>query len=138
MRFWDSSALVPLCLAQRISDRARKLYDEDPELVVWWGSPVECASALARLRREAVIDEGGEADARAILGRLAETWYEVQPGTHLRDQAVRLLRIHPLRAADALQLAAALDWSGPAPSGGLVSFDDRLNEAARREGFATP
>jgi hypothetical protein len=85
-----------------------------------------------------VIDEAGEADARAVLGQLAETWYEVQPGSLLRDQAVRLLRIHPLRAAEALQLAAGLDWGGPTPSGGFVSFDDRLKEAARREGFATP
>ncbi len=138
MRFWDSSALVPLCLTQRISDRARKLYDEDPELVVWWGSPVECASALARLRREAVIDAEGETDARAVLGRLAETWYEVQPGGPVREQAIRLLRIHPLRAADALQLAAGLEWGGPAPSGGFITFDDRLKEAARREGFSTP
>lgn len=138
MRFWDSSALVPLCLSQPISNRVRKLHDEDPELVVWWGSPVECASALARLRREAVITDEGEAQARGVLGRIAETWYEIQPGGLVRENAVRLLRIHPLRAADALQLAAGLEWAGPTPSGGFVTFDERLREAARREGFSTP
>lgn len=138
MRFWDSSALIPLCLAQRISERARKLWDEDPELVVWWATPVECASALARLRRERVIDDEKEGEARAIFDQLAESWYEVQPGPSLRQQAIRLLRIHPLRAADALQLAAGIEWAGPASSGGFVSFDHRLKEAARREGFSTP
>jgi hypothetical protein len=49
---------------------------------------------------------------------------------------LRLLRVHPLRAAGALQLAAALEWAGAPPDGELVTFDERLREAAVREGFA--
>ena len=138
MRFWDSSALVPLCLTQPASEQVRRWYDSDPELVVWWGSPVECASAVARLHRERVIDVDGAGAARVVLDRLAESWYEVEPGTSVREQALRLLRLHPLRSADALQLAAALEWAGIPPQGPFVTLDDRLAEAARREGFSSP
>jgi predicted nucleic acid-binding protein len=50
---------------------------------------------------------------------------------------MRLLRIHSLRAADAIQLAAALEWSGSLPdsSATLVTLDRRLAEAADLEGF---
>ena len=50
----------------------------------------------------------------------------------------RVLRVHPLRAADALQLAAALEWSGGAASGMFITYDERLRDAASREGFTTP
>jgi predicted nucleic acid-binding protein len=76
--------------------------------------------------------------ARAMLAELSTTWYEIQPGTAVRDQAMRVLRVHPLRAADALQLAAALEWSGGAASGMFISYDERLRDAASREGFTTP
>jgi hypothetical protein len=46
------------------------------------------------------------------------------------------LRVHPLRAADALQLAAAYIAAERRPSSlELVILDDRLAAAARREGF---
>jgi len=135
MRFWDASALVPLCIEQPLSGRARQLLEEDPDLAVWWGTSVECASAVARLRREAILTEAVERDALATLDLLRSAWHEILPGDALRAQALRVLRIHPLRAADALQLAAALEWSGTPASGTLVTFDERLGAAAAREGF---
>jgi len=138
VRFWDSSALVPLCIEQPLSVRARELHDQDPELVVWWGSVVECASAIARLHREGGLTDAHEASARALLAALRASWFELQPGDAVREQALRLLRLHPLRAADTLQLAAALEWAGSPPAGALVSFDARLRSAAQREGFTTP
>ncbi len=135
MKFWDSSALVPLILRQPRTAEARALLEEDDGLVVWWGSPVECASAIARLRREGQLTAAGERDARSLLEALRRSWFEVQPGDLVREQALRLLRVHTLRAADALQLAAALEWAGAPPDGEFVTFDDRLREAAVREGF---
>jgi predicted nucleic acid-binding protein len=135
MRFWDASALVPLCIEQPLSGRARQLLEEDPDLAVWWGTSVECASTVARLRREAILTEAVERDALATLDLLRSAWHEILPGDALRAQALRVLRIHPLRAADALQLAAALEWSGTPASGTLVTFDERLGAAAAREGF---
>lgn len=135
MRFWDSSAIVPLLLEQPSSARARALLDEDPDVVAWWGSSVECASAVARLRREGRLDASDEAAALRILERLRGGWYEVLPGESVRALALRILRLHPLRSADALQLAAALEWSGTPASGFVVTFDDRLARLAELEGF---
>jgi hypothetical protein len=135
LRFWDSSAIVPLLLEQPSSTRARALLDEDPDVVAWWGSSVECASAVARLRREGQLDASDEAAALRILERLRRGWYEVLPGESLRALALRILRLHPLRSADALQLAAALEWSGTPASGVVVTFDDRLARSAELEGF---
>lgn len=136
MRFWDSSALIPLCLEQPRTEVVLRWLEDDPEQVVWWGSAVECASAIARLHREGHLTDREESQARELLATLRASWFEVQPGPGLREQAFRLLRLHPLRAADALQLAAAMTWSGPTPSGTLLTFDERLATAARREGFA--
>jgi predicted nucleic acid-binding protein len=136
MRFWDASALIPLCLQERLSSRLKRLAQQDESLVVWWGSPVECLSAFARLRREAVLGESDEEQARHILRVLQGAWTEVEPTHAVREQAGRVLRLHPLRAADALQLAAALVWSQGDPVGhDFVCLDQRLKEAAQREGF---
>jgi len=67
---------------------------------------------------------------------LKESWYEIYPGYAVREQALRALRLHPLRAADALQLTAALEWAGSPPDCAFVSFDARLQAAAHREGFS--
>lgn len=137
MRFWDSSALVPLCLEQPRSEHAKRLLREDREMIVWWGSPVECASAIARLHREERLTSADERSARSLLDALSESWFEIQPGAGVRDQALRMLRVHALRAADALQLAAAVEWTGPSARGQFITYDERLRAAAEREGFLT-
>jgi hypothetical protein len=137
VRFWDASALVPLVLDQPRTARARALLGEDTEVVVWWGSHVECASAIARLHRDGHLNAAQEARARALLLALKSSWFEVQPGDAVREQALRVLRLHPLRSADALQLAAAMEWAGSPPDGTFISFDERLTAAAQREGFLT-
>jgi uncharacterized protein len=136
--FWDSSALVPLLLEQPRSAHAEALITTDNEMVAWWGSAIECASAFARLERERRLDAASARSARTLLAELSASWYEIQPVPTVREQAMRLLRVHPLRAADAMQLAAAIEWSGAAPRGIFACYDDRLREAAEREGFAVP
>jgi len=64
MKFWDESALIPLCLQERQSTALKRLAQEDESLAVWWGSSVDCLSAFARLRREAVLSETEEEQAR--------------------------------------------------------------------------
>jgi len=111
----------------------RELASDGSELVVWWASLVECASALARREHYGTI---GPEEASVTLEELSETWIEVPPRDALRDDARRLVRIHDLRAADAFQLAAARAGSDGAPETlPLVTLDDRLAAAARREGF---
>jgi uncharacterized protein len=135
MKFWDASALVPLVVDQPESTRVRELLEEDHTLVVWWGSVVECWSAFARLRREGVFSVDDEDAARGLLHTLQESWIEILPSEDVRAQAGRLLRLHAVRSADALQLAAALVWSGDPPSGEFVAFGQRVHEAARMQGF---
>jgi len=135
VRFWDASAIVPLCVEQPLSVAVDHERARDPEMIVWWATAVECASGFARLEREGVLAADGIDLAFAVLGRLERSWYEVEPSAGLRNLAMQLLRLHTLRAADALQLAAALEWSGRPGSGDLITYDVRLAEAARREGF---
>ncbi len=98
---------------------------------------MECCSALSGLRRQGDLAPAGLRQARYILDRLAESWSEITPGPEIREQAVRLLGLHPLRGADALQLAAALIWSDGRPWGQqFVCLDTRLCEAASAEGFS--
>jgi predicted nucleic acid-binding protein len=136
LKFWDSSAVVPLLVAEPATDAIQALAREDPVMLVWWATEVECASAIARLERQ--DDLSSDATFRALerLDALASGWGEVQPVETARRTARRLLRVHNLRAADALQLAAAVVAAeGDASSLEIVSLDDRLTEAARREGF---
>ncbi len=137
MRFWDSSALVPLLVEEDASARVRAEYARDPDLLAWWGSPIECVSAVVRLEREGVLAAEGVVEALARLDALVRSWQEVQPVAAVRQTAVRLLRVHPLRSADALQLAAALVAAAGDPwTLGFVTFDARLAGAAQREGLA--
>lgn len=136
MKFWDTSAIVPLCVDEPMSPGVRAIVDDDPRLVVWWGTRTECVSALARQRRDGQLAAAGEAAARRVLTALAAVWAEVLPSEPVRARSERLLAVHPLRAADAFQLAAALLWSrGDTAGHTIVSFDDRLRDASRREGF---
>lgn len=136
MKFWDSSALVPLLVRQTTSRKLRSLYRADTAVVAWWGSRVECESAISRLERERHLTARVALSARRRLDLFAAAWQEVQPVDALRDRARRLLRVHDLRAADALQLAAALVAAEQHPSSlPLVCLDTNLTAAASREGF---
>ena len=136
VRFWDTSALVPLCVHEPGSATVKAMLVKDPSIVVWWATRTECISALMRQVREGGLSVGGERQAREVLGTLAHAWIEVQPSATLRGAAERLLAVHPLRAADAFQLAAALQWCHRQTADMcLVSFDVRLREAAYKEGF---
>lgn len=136
MRFWDSSALVPLTVLQSSTDEIRQLERQDPEAIVWWGTEIECASAIARLSRERLLDSAGVTDALRRLTVLADRWRNLPPTPHVRTTALRLLRTHPLRAGDAIQLAAAIAACDGTPSRlPFVCLDDRLRAAAAKEGF---
>ena len=131
MRFWHSSALVPLFLKQPLSRVVEALLGEDTEIVIWWGASVECGSALARSVREGWISRSTERAAQQVVGELRASAYEVQPAAEVRARALRLLNLHPLRAVDALQLSAALIWCGERTAGAeFICLDSRLREAA--------
>lgn len=136
VRYWDPSAIVATLGAQPDSGGRTALLGEDGQAMSWWASKVECASALHWLRREEAIDERMLIQALRKLEMFFEKCLEVAPSEEIRKRALRLLRTHGLRAADALQLAAALVVSGEDPASlPLISSDQRLKTAAEREGF---
>lgn len=136
MKFWDTSAIVSLCVAEPTTAAVRSILDKDPSIAVWWATRTECVSAFARQARDGLLKAAGERHARLILDALAQSWTEMLPSDALREAAERLLAIHPLRAADAFQLAAALRWCQGQTKGAVtVSFDARLREVAVKEGF---
>lgn len=135
MKYWDASAILPLLLDEATTPGVQAVYEEDSDLTVWCLTLVEAASALARRSRQSFEADALEI-ARVELERLAESWTEVGSVEPVRSRALRLLNTHPLRAADALQLGAALVASEERPeSFSFVCLDDRLGDAARREGF---
>ena len=136
MRYWDSSALLPLFVQEEETERCKTHLGADPQIVTWWGSRVECASAFNRLLREGIIEQTDFQQIQSKLDDLVSSWIETQPTEKLRRRALRLLHVHPLRAADSLQLAAALIACDENPHTlSFVCNDLRLRDAARQEGF---
>jgi hypothetical protein len=136
VRFWDASAIVPLLISETTSQRLRALAASDPTMAVWWASEVECVSALVRREREAMLDARTLEIALRQLRQFAEAWLEVEPSGLVRETAARILRVHALRAADALQLAAAFAAAERRPASlEMVTLDERLAGVARKEGF---
>ena len=136
MRFWDTSALIPLLVDEPARGRLLAMLEEDGEVLAWWGTAVEIASALARREREQLLTADQVTAALSAARALAESWHEIVPSDAVRRSAERLLRTHPLRSADVLQLAAALAAAdNNAASLEIVCLDERLRDAARREGF---
>ena len=133
--FWDSSALVPLCIQESTSRQVRSHLRKFAP-VVWWASPVEVHSAVARLRRSGAVNEIEMQGALSRLALLRRGWREILPGDSLRELASRLLDVYTLGASDSLQLAAALTWCQQRPAQHrFISGDQRLCEAAEAAGF---
>jgi predicted nucleic acid-binding protein len=136
VRFWDSSSVVHLLVRQPASVDVTAVFRQDPVVVAWWGTEVECASAIARLEREGRLAAPDVAAAHRRLESHVTSWREVAPSERVRKTAQRLLRVHPLRAGDAFQLAAAIVAADGEPGTlPFVTLDDRLARAAEREGF---
>ena len=134
--FWDTSAIIPLCCWQLQTQTANRAYRLFPKMVVWWATGVEGHSALQRLEREQQLTAQEKQQALRTLGKYRTLWTEVAPLDEVRNTAEQLLGKHGLRAADALQLAAALVWCHTHPKGKtFIGADSRLLDAAAREGF---
>jgi len=134
--FWDSSALFALCCLEPATPVANTL-SQQHSIVVWWATPIELRGAIARRARSGEWKPGAEREALRRLQDLRAGWLEIPPSSAVRERSLALIAKHELRAADSLQLAAALQWmpaSITAPN--FISGDKRLLAAARAEGFA--
>jgi predicted nucleic acid-binding protein len=136
VRFWDTSAIVRLLVADSSSAAVMREHELDPEIIAWWATEAECVSALARVERDGSLTAASMAEGLRRLDGLARAWREVQPVRAVRTTAIRLLRVHPLRTGDALQLGAAIVAAENHPASlQIVTLDDVLAQAAEREGF---
>ena len=136
VRFWDTSALVPLLVAERQTARAERWLREDVGVVVWTLTRVELLSALSRRQRQEPGAVRRLQAARRELLAAWERWSEVTAVDLVRRHAERLVERHPLRAADALQIGAALAAAEDDPAGlDFVTLDRQQALAAEREGF---
>jgi predicted nucleic acid-binding protein len=125
-----------LVVHEPTSRTVQEEYAADPALVVWCLTPVEVWSGVYRKRREGVLGTPMIREARQRLDRLALDWLEIDDVRAVATRARRLLETHALRAADALQLAAALVSVRDQPGGvSFVTLDQRLADAAEKEGF---
>lgn len=128
--------MVPLLMEEKWSGELSELLDLDRDMAVWWGTRVEAVSAVRRRERLDEVSADGAVESLRLLDQLESAWVELQPSAAVRVTAERLLAVHPLRAADALQLAAAMAWRRDLTrASGFVCFDGRLRDAAAREGF---
>jgi predicted nucleic acid-binding protein len=134
--FWDTSALIPLCISQPQTSASASLY-EKYRIATWWATEVEILSGLTRLRRMGVISSDGLSAAKAHARRLVKDWFSIHESINVTATACSLLELHALRAADALQLAASLQACRSQPRGRVfITGDLRQAEAARHIGFS--
>lgn len=135
MRFWDSSAIVPLIVEEASSAACRSLLRTDRAIAVWALSRVEVLSAIWREVRAGAMDRAAAIQAGKRLDALSAAWTEVDGLAAVRTRAERLVAVHPLRAADALQMAAALVLSRERARWPFVTGDRQLASVAELEGF---
>lgn len=137
MKFWDSSAVVPLLIDEPASAYLRSLASSDPEFILSFHTAVEVTSAIQRLIRGGHLSRRIAAECETSLGGLLAVAVQVLDVVPVVSRARALLARHLLTAGDAMQLAAALVACGDAPADlPFVTLDDRLAEAAALEGFA--
>ena len=104
--------------------------------MVWWATPIEIASALARLVRMQQLDTGGWVKSRKLAEALADSWSVIRPSQTIQENAIQLVNRFGLKAGDALQLAAALNWCEDSPKGAVfLTADQKLRDAAVISGF---
>lgn len=131
--YWDASPIIALLAGEPTAGRYRRF--ENERIVTWWGTSLECVSAIARRQREGAAKEI-VAESYRRLEAMRNGWQEIHASESLHRTAVRVLKTHPLRVGDALQLGAALIASNfEAHSARFLTEDARLKQAAEREGF---
>lgn len=134
MKFWDTSAIIPLLVNEQYSDIVDPIFTKDSSMIVWWGTSIECISAISRLDRENKITPEEQAQIIARLNELRDSWREIQATPLIKQYAERILQVHPLRAQDAQQLAACLIANQDMVIE-FLTFDKRLEIAGRKEGL---
>ncbi len=132
--YWDASALVPLFVVEPGSESVRTWLSEDDRIITWVWTRTEIVSAIERRTREGSLSRRQRRNVLERFNAFADSWDEVTDVLAVRARANALLGRHPLRAADAGHLGAALlvkeHLSHPLT---FVCLDRRLSSAAKSE-----
>jgi uncharacterized protein with PIN domain len=94
LRFWDSSALVPLVVAESASRICARWLAEDPEIAVWTMTPVEIVSALRRLGREGTLTDAQVVEREINVLSWMPRVHVVTDVERVKIAALALLRAH--------------------------------------------
>jgi predicted nucleic acid-binding protein len=136
VRFWDSSAIISLAIAEDTSSEVRKIIRDDDRVLVWILSEIEITAALWRRVRSGDLEEKQRAPSQRAFDQFLAGAIVVNDFAPVMSRGRRILATHLLRSGDALQLAAALFACDDQPAMlPIVTLDTRLAEAATREGF---
>jgi predicted nucleic acid-binding protein len=130
--YWDTSAIVSALFADRHSDTAWAAARAPGTHLVSSLAWAEVHAVIARIEREQALSPVLIAAAREAIERGRWVSVSVDPSRLLM---ATLARAWPLRGADLWHLAAAKVLQADLPELRLLSFDARLVEAARGEGF---
>jgi predicted nucleic acid-binding protein len=133
--FWDASAIIPLCVWQKQTALASLHYTRYG-IAVWWATPIEIIRGLTRLESMNAIGHDHFLAGTQRVQSLSKFWDAVGPSPAIAARACTLRKSYTLRAADALQLAAALEYFEDTPKGHtFIVSDQRLADAALQSGF---
>jgi predicted nucleic acid-binding protein len=141
VKFWDSSAIVPLVIEEKTSRQCRDLYRADRHVDVWEYTETEVLSGIVKQTRVQPPLTDDELDAALTrLDTHRREWEVVKAVTddivsEIKRRARRHMLTHRLRSGDALQLAAATMRFDPPMRRAFVVFDGQLADAAANEGF---
>jgi predicted nucleic acid-binding protein len=138
--FFDSSALIKRYVTEAGSDWVRaQTSSEENQLTIAQITPVELISAIVRRVRENSVNQQDARDIRLLIDRHIRREYTVIAFTmQIANVAEDLLEKYPLRAADSIQLASALEANRKLLTMGMspltfICSDQRLLNAAQAE-----
>jgi predicted nucleic acid-binding protein len=137
--FLDTSALVKRYVAEAGSPLVRGLFARRRMVAVSRIAFAEVAAAAARRRREGALSAHQHARLLDRLEADFSSFVVVEVRQATLGAVPGLCARHPLRAYDAVQLAAALTLRRASPAVDFWTTDHALGRAARAEGLrATP
>ena len=135
MKFWDTSAIIPLFINEELTSTAKSYLEQDKQMMIWWGTSIEVYSTVSRLEREGVLSEQEQESVISCFRELEETSIEIHPQDSIKKTAKRLVRNHAIKTLDALQLASCI-FANNEFTVKMVTFDERLRRIAQKEGIS--
>jgi len=137
MLYWDTSALFAFVIAEKHSGQIRDQVAKQGVSATYTAiiTPLEFESAIQRRLSERTLNLR-EADRARLFGvDFRKRAYLVPLDQNALDTALHLQKIYGLRPGDAIQLASARLGTDNPSRVRFLCLDERLTEAAKREGF---